>query len=124
MKANFRTKDASVQHLVEQFTAIALVQHDASRKYQIARYNRLYDQMMEVENELKSREGDQRRALLPLLASRDIHVRLKAALALLAVAPDSARTVLESIRDFGLLPYSLDATMMLGSLDDGTYIPD
>jgi hypothetical protein len=118
-----RNEDASVEQLVERFLAIAVAQRDALDGYQTTRYNRLYDRMKEVELELKSREGDQRRALLPLLESRDVHVRLKAALALLAVAPGPARKALESVRDYCLLPQSADAIGMLNALDSGRYIP-
>jgi hypothetical protein len=124
MIARFQIRDASVTELVGRFQAIALAQHDASLNYQIARYNRLYDRMTEIEDELRSREGDQRRALVPLLASSNVHVRLKSALTTLAVLPTLARKALESVRDFGELPEAADASSMLRSLDDGTYVPD
>lgn len=124
MNADLRNEEASVQQLVARFIAIAMAQHDASREYQTTHYNRLFDQMTKIENELKSRENDQRRALLPLLKADDIHLRLKAAIALLAVAPEQARKVLMSIRDYKLLPYSMDASLMLMSLDSGSYVPD
>ena len=124
MKASTVLHDHTVKQLVDRFIAVALAQHDASREYQTTRYNRLFDQMTKIEKELKSREGDQRRALLPLLEADDIHVRLKAALALLAVAPEQARKVLMSIRDYKLLPYSMDAGLMLMSLNNGSYVPD
>ena len=124
MNIDLRIEDASVQQLVARFIAIGIDQHDASRKYQTARYNRLFDQMTKIENELKSRENDKRRALLPLLEADDIHLRLKAAIALLAVAPEQARKVLMSIRDCSLLPYSMDASLMLMSLDNGFYVPE
>jgi hypothetical protein len=124
MNPDIKIEDASVEQLVARFIAIAMAQHDASREYQTTRYNRLFDQMTKIENELKSRENDQRRALLPLLEADDIHLRLKAAIALLAVAPEQARKVLMSIRDYSLLPYSMDATLMLMSLDNGSYVPD
>jgi hypothetical protein len=123
MMAQPRNDDASVEQLVERFLALAVAQRDAVDKYQTTLYNRLYDRMKEVELELKSRGDDQRRALLPLLASRDVHVRLKAALAVLAIAPEPARKALRSVRDYGLLPQSMDATEMLNALDSGVYIP-
>ena len=116
-------RHSSIAELVERFNAIALSQHEALWKYQTARYNRLFDQMLEIENELRSREGDQRRALLPLLDSRDVHVRLKAGIALLAVAPNPARKALASVRDYGLLPQAADASSMLRALEEGTYVP-
>jgi hypothetical protein len=70
--------------------------------------------MTEVRDELKLRPGDQRRALMPLLDSKNVHVRLKTAITLLAIAPDSARKALTSVRD---------ASMLLRSLDEGSYVP-
>ena len=60
-----RTKLANltVDQLVERFVAIALDQHEAMRHDDNAKYNRLYGQMDDVKQELKSRAGDQRRAL-------------------------------------------------------------
>ena len=124
MKTKFNAGTASVPELVERFIAIALAQQDAVDSYQTTRYNRLYDRMKEVESELKSREGDQRIALLPLLESRHLHVRLKAAIALLAISPARARHTLQGVRDYALMPQSVDATMMLAAIDDGSYVPD
>jgi len=88
-----RTKisDMSVDELVEKFTAIALAQDEAMLMDEHAKYNRLFNQMDVIGNELKSRAGDQRRALLPLYDHRNAQVRLTAAIATLAVAPDAAR---------------------------------
>ncbi len=124
MKTNFKTSTASVQELVERFIAIAVAQQNAIDDYQTTRYNRLYDRMEEVESELKSRDGDQRMVLLPLLESRHLQVRLKAAIALLAVAPVRARKTLQGVRDFAMMPQSIDAIIMLKALDDGFYVPD
>ena len=123
MNPVLKIENFSVPQLVARFVDIAMAQHDASNKYETAKYNRLYDQMEQIELELKSRDGDQRSALLPLLEASDIHVRLKAALALLAVAPEPARQTLENIRDFALMPHSTDAILMLSALDKGTYVP-
>lgn len=124
MKTDFKTSTTSVQELVERFIAIAVAQQHAIDDYQTTRYNRLYDRMEEIECELKSRDGDQRMVLLPLLESRHLQVRLKAAIALLAVAPVRARKTLQGVRDFAMMPQSIDAIMMLKALDDGFYVPD
>ena len=41
--------DYTVKQLVDRFIAVALAQHDASMNYQTTRYNRLFDQMTEIE---------------------------------------------------------------------------
>ena len=122
--AQSRNKSASVENLVAQFEATALAQYRAIWTDQNAIYNRLYARMVDIRLELKARAGDQRRALVPLLLSDNVQVRLMAANTLLSIAPDLARKTLESVRDHGLLPQAADASMMLKALDDGSYVPD
>jgi hypothetical protein len=114
---------ASVQELVARFVSIGLAQYDAAYVVDTRKYNRLYALMVDIRNELKRREGDQRRALLPLLDHPNVQVRLKAAITVLAVAPELARRALESVRDSGILPQSADAEGMLEAIDKGTYVP-
>jgi hypothetical protein len=55
-----------VDHLVGRFAAITAAQDDALLGHELTKFNRLFDRMMEVSNELKGRPGDQRRALTTL----------------------------------------------------------
>jgi hypothetical protein len=112
-----------VQELVGRFLSVSLAQYDALYVVDTTKYNRLYAMMVDIRNELKRRDGDQRRALLPLLDHPNVQVRLKAAITVLAVAPELARRALESIRDSGILPQSADAEGMLETIDKGTYVP-
>jgi hypothetical protein len=120
-----RTKpqDMSVTDLVEHFVAIALAQDKALLWDETNKYNRLYDQMEIVRAELKNRESDQRRALLPLFDHPNAQVRLKAAIATLSVAPELARRVLQSISEKNEYPQAVYARGMLRALDEGTYKP-
>jgi hypothetical protein len=102
---------------------MARPQYDALYVVDTKKYNRLYATMVDIRNELKRREGDQRRALLPLLDHPNVQVRLKAAITMLAVAPELARAALGSVRDSGILPQSADAEGMLEAVDDGSYVP-
>jgi hypothetical protein len=113
----------NIEELVQRFDAIARAQDSACRNFETDRYNRLYKQMTDVRNALKTCPGDQRRALLPLLESDNPQVRLKAAITLLAIYPALARGVLEHLRDMGTDPQRLDAGMLLSSLDDGSFVP-
>jgi hypothetical protein len=87
------------------------------------KYNRLYATMVDIRNELKHREGDQRRALLPLLDHPNVQVRMMAADTLLAISPDLARKALESVRESKIYPQAMDAGMTLSALDNGTFVP-
>jgi Domain of unknown function (DUF2019) len=121
--ARTQKQAASVQELVARFVSIGLAQYDALYVVDTKKYNRLYAMMVDIRNELKRREGDQRRALLPLLGHPNPQVRMKAANSLLAISPELARKALESVRDSAIFPQAADASGMLRALDDGTYVP-
>jgi hypothetical protein len=113
----------TVESLVESFLANALEQYEAELIDAYAKYNRLFRRMRLLENELQSRPGDQRHALLPLCDHRNAHVRLRAAIATLAIAPEKARQTLQIIVDRNEYPDAADARGMLRALDQGTYTP-
>ena len=115
--------ELTVEQLVERFKAIALGQHDANEADDNAKYARLYRQMDAVENELKLRDGDERRALLSLLDHPNAQVRLMAALSTLAVAPRAARAALQKIKDRREYPQAAFVWEPLDALDEGTYEP-
>jgi hypothetical protein len=79
--------------------------------------------MRNILHELKRREGDQRRALLPLLDHPNVQVRMMAAHAVLAISPALARKAFESVRASEIFPQAADAGMTLRALDNGTYVP-
>jgi hypothetical protein len=116
-------EDMTAAQLVEYFTAIALAQDEAMRLDDNAAFKRLFFQMEAVEEELKGRKGDQRRALLPLLDHPNAQVRLKSAIATLALAPQAARQALQVISDRQEYPQAADARGMMRAVDDGTFTP-
>lgn len=113
----------SVDALIDRFAQIAVEQDTALLGGQIAKFNRLYDRMTEVREELKWREGDQRRALLRLFDHPNMQVRLQAARSALAVAPVEAWSQIEAIARSKWFPQAGDAGMCLSLLDDGTFKP-
>ena len=84
----------TVPQLVDRFAAMGVEQDNALLLDEYTSFNRLFDQMEAIKAELKSRDGDQRSALLTLFDHPNMQVRLKAAKATLAVAPDAARRML------------------------------
>ena len=116
-RVNFN--DMTVDQLVEHFAAIALEQDEANLFENYRKYNRLYDRMKLLEQELKSRSGDQRRALLPLCDHQNAQVRLKAAFATLAVAPERGRQTLQTISDRNEYPEAGDARETLRNIEQG-----
>ncbi len=119
----FDLHQLSSDQLVERFTALALEQDEALRDDEIAVVNKLFHQIEAVEEELKNRAGDQRQMLTILYRHPSAQVRLKAAEATLAVAPEAARMVLQTIKDRGEFPQALDAGMILRELDRGVFKP-
>ncbi len=115
--------EVNVEQLVEGFAAVALEQDDAILMHDNAKFTRLFWQMEALEEELKARNGDQRRALLRLYHHPNAQVRLTAAKATLAVAPDAARRLLRTIADSKEYPQAGDAGMSLVNLDRGIFKP-
>jgi len=113
----------SVNDLVNLFAGLALQQDEAVLACDVKETNRLFWKLEVVEGELKSRPGDQRRALLPLYDHPNPQVRVKAAMATLAIAPAAARQVLEVIAKTCYGPQKLEAGMSLVNLDRGIYKP-
>ena len=112
----------TTEQLVKRFTAIALEQDTALRRGEHAKFNRLFDQMETVSEELKGRAGDQRQHLIGLHAHPNAQVRLKSAIATLALTPDAARSTLQSISDRNEYPQAAYARDMLSVLDEGRYM--
>jgi hypothetical protein len=75
-----------------------------------------------LSSERKQRAGDQRRALIPLHEHPNAQVRLKAAIATLALAPHAARQALQIIRNREEYPQAA-ARGMIRAVDDGSFIP-
>lgn len=113
----------NTQELVQRFLLIGLAQYEAAYVIDTKKYTRLYGSMQDIRSELRRRDGDQRRALLPLLDHPNVQVRMMAANTLLAIFPDLARKALESVRDSDIDPQCADARGMLRALDDGSYVP-
>jgi hypothetical protein len=113
----------SVEALVERYVAVGVAQYEAELDDNLGKFKRLYKDMVAVEAELKSRAGDQRTALMKLYNHRNLQVRLNAAHATLAVAPEAARALLLAIRESRWMPQALHAGMSLRNLEKGVYRP-
>ena len=116
-------RDLAVTDLVERFAALAIAQFQAEFQSDIAKQNKLIEQGWAVADELKSRAGDQRSALIRLYDHPNVQVRLNAARLTLAIAPVAAREVVQSIADSKQYPQAGDAGMCLWALDKGIFTP-
>ncbi|MCX7318355.1 MAG: DUF2019 domain-containing protein [Hyphomicrobiales bacterium] len=115
--------ELTTAELVHEFVKVTLAEDEAGLHGQYAKYNRLYERMIDVTNELKMRDGDQRTQLVNLYGHANFHVRVQAAKLTLAVAPEGARAQLQHIADSHRLPYSADAGMCLRNLERGVFKP-
>jgi hypothetical protein len=113
----------SAADLVERFGQIVVAQDDALLGGETTKFNRLFARMMDVSNELRSRDGDQRVQLLQLFSHPNMQVRLQAAKLTMAVAPVEARAQLEAIAASKWFPQAGDAGMSLWNLDNGVFKP-
>ncbi|MCQ8783340.1 DUF2019 domain-containing protein [Mangrovibrevibacter kandeliae] len=84
----------SVEEILAIYVDAGVKRHDAIMVDKIGTFNRLCDILIAVEAELKGRPGDQRTAFLTLFDHSNWQVKLNAARAAAAVAPDHARQML------------------------------
>ena len=109
--------------LVQRFTSIALAQDEALNADNTTQYNKLFGDMELVKAELKGRHGDQSRLLLPLLLHPNAQVRLKSAIATLAMDREAALAALQKISDQNEYPQAAYARDMLSAVAEGRYQP-
>lgn len=114
----------TAERLLKRFVEIGVEQEELLQNNEIAKFNRLYGEKAAIQDELKSRAGDQRRLLMQLYDHPNMQVRLNAAKATLAVAPVEARRQLELIAASKLYPQAGDAGMSLWNLDRGVFKPE
>jgi hypothetical protein len=123
MNKSIPLNQLTVADLVEHFLSSTLAQYEAELRAENGKYNRLYREMRAIRDELKRREGDQRRALLPFIDHPNAQVRLMAASSLLTIVPDRAKKALETVRDSRIVPQSVNAGFLLDGLEDGSFVP-
>jgi hypothetical protein len=114
----------TITELLARFADIGIAQDRALLENEIRKFNRLYDQNQVVVEELKSRPGDQRRALLNLYDHANAQVRLNAVKETLAIEPEIARSALQEIADSNHYPQAGDAGMSLLNLERGIFKPE
>ena len=114
--------NAEVPELVGIFVSLCVERGDELDRGDIPRVNYLFDEIEAVEQELKKRAGDQRHALISLYRHENMQVRVTAAKATLAIAPEAARKALEE-KATGWMPQAAEASGSLWALDEGIFKP-
>ena len=115
--------EMTTPQLVQRFVILSLEQDRTLTRDDVEGYNRLFDALEAVKQELQSRPGDKRQALLPLYDHSNAQVRLNAAMGTLEVAPEAARRMLEIISHSREYPQAADAGMTIHALDGDVFKP-
>jgi hypothetical protein len=115
--------ELSAVELVERFAAASLGQFQAELEGDIAKQYEFVRQSIAVTDELKSRPGDQRSALIKLYDHPNVQVRLNAARLTFAVAPVAAREVIQAVKESKQYPQAMDAGMCLWTIEQGIFKP-
>jgi hypothetical protein len=89
----------------------------ALERASISKVNELGGRINQINKELKSRSGDQRGALAPLLSHPNAQVRFNAAQSLIRILPLEARRTIQAIADSGVFPLAGHAGMYLSMYD-------
>lgn len=118
-----RLRDVTSDELVRMFIDVGIAQGDALLRDEVAKYNRLFDKNTAIVAELKARPGDHRRMLLSLFDHNNVQVRMNAAKVTLALAPEAARQLLETIATNSKGPQGGHAGMCIYALDRGIFKP-
>jgi hypothetical protein len=121
-------KALTTDQLVDRFAEIGIAQGkalwDSLGEDDYSEVIRLFNDMKEIDEELRARGRAARLALMRLYNHRNVQVRLHAAKVTLGVAPVEARNLIEQIAKSGLYPQAGDAGMTLDALDEGIFKPD
>ncbi|WP_341988978.1 DUF2019 domain-containing protein [Azorhizobium sp. AG788] len=119
-----KIKKMTNENIIEYFIALSKKRTEADSYMDIYTYNKIYKILQVIEKELKSRPGDQRSILIPLIFHPNLQVRLNASLATLAVTPD-ALMMLRAIAalDVAWEPEQIEALHSVEAIDEGRYIP-
>jgi 5'-3' exonuclease len=113
----------TIEDLLQRFVDGALIQYETILDEDTKTFNRIFDRMVEVEEELKRRGPEARKSLLALYDHDNIQVRLNAAEATAGIAPKRARKLLQEIKDEQEFPQSADAGLGIRMLASGEWKP-
>ncbi|MBN8963287.1 MAG: DUF2019 domain-containing protein [Rhizobiales bacterium] len=107
-----------VSALLVPYVEWSIQQGVALERASISKFNELGGRINQINKELKSRSGDQRGALAPLLLHPNAQVRFNAVQNLIWILPIEARQAIQVIADSGVFPLPGHAGMYL-SMHDG-----
>ena len=113
----------SIEQLVGIYEGVSVEEFDALELGDMPSVRKLFSKLKSVDQEIRARGIEARRKMLPLLNHRNPQVRINAAKALLAIAPQEARSALELLAFRGPSIQRLDARMCIRHLEEGVFKP-
>ncbi len=119
---NEKIENMSNDDIVNYFLELSYKKKETDYFMDTYTYSKIFKILEEIELELKSRPGDQRSILIPLIGHPNLQVRLNASAATLAITPD-ALTMLRAIAALGWDPERSAAISLVNAIDDGIYTP-
>ena len=108
----------SLDELLTRFVDLSEQQGEALCDDDTGRYNRLFDRLLAIDTELRSRGPAARLVLTTLFDHPNPQVRKNAAVKIVALVPNEARAVLQRIEQSREQPFALHAGMALFRLND------
>jgi HEAT repeat protein len=114
-----RLAPKSNAELVDLFREYALMQERVLLDSNTSKYNKLYDKMEAIEEELTARGLDARKLLLTLLTDKNFRVRYAAAVRSLGVDRERAIATLREIEASHKMPEAGEAGMTLYFIERG-----
>jgi hypothetical protein len=113
----------SIEQLVRIYEGVSVEEFDALELGDMPLVRKLFDKLESIDREIRARGVEARRKMLPLPNHRNPQVRINAAKALLAIAPQEARSTLELLASRGPSIQRLDARMCIRHLEEGVFKP-
>ena len=114
----------STEALVTLFADLSKRQGDALIVDDTRRSNRIFYRILDIDSELRARGPEARLKLKALLIHPNPFVRMNAAVKILGLVPQEARSILQEIDDARVQPEALHAGMKLLAFDRGEWVPD
>jgi len=112
----------TIQELIAAYEQIVLEQDQSFRFEKNTKFNKEFKIRVAIVEQLRSRPGDQREALAPLLDRREPWMRICVAEDTYSLDPERSRKYMQTVADYRFDPYKGRAASSLGLWDMG-YTP-
>ena len=113
----------STDQLLGMYEDISLKEFDAIELGDMPLVQKLIEKQVSLDQEIRARGVEARRKMVQWLSHHNPQARINTAKALLAIAPQEARSALELLASRGPSIQRLDARMCIRQLEEGVFKP-